>query len=86
MRPNIEYVKSEMERRQWTGGQLALKMGVSRMEVSRLLRGKRVGGKKLYRRSYQSISRCGHKGAIFFRLSGTYCFHLLIQYKPLSPA
>lgn len=46
MRPNIEYVKSEMERRQWTGGQLALKMGVPRMEVSRLLRGKRVGGKK----------------------------------------
>ena len=46
MKPNIEYVKQEMERRKWTGSQLAMKMGVSRMEVSRLLRGKRVGGKK----------------------------------------
>lgn len=46
MRPNIEYVKQEMERHHWTGSQLAMKMGVSRMEVSRLLRGKRVGGKK----------------------------------------
>ena len=44
MKPNIEYVKREMERRKWTGSQLAMKMGVSRMEVSRLLRGKRVGG------------------------------------------
>jgi transcriptional regulator with XRE-family HTH domain len=35
-----------MERHKWTGSQLAMKMGVSRMEVSRLLRGKRVGGKK----------------------------------------
>lgn len=46
MKPNIEYVKQEMERRKWTGSQLAMKMGISRMEVSRLLRGKRVGGKK----------------------------------------
>ena len=35
-----------MERRKWTGNQLAMKMGVSRMEVSRILRGKRIGGKK----------------------------------------
>lgn len=46
MKPNVEYIKKEMERHNWTGGQLALRMGVSRMEVSRLLRGKRVGGKK----------------------------------------
>lgn len=46
MKPNIEYVKRETERRKWTGSQLAMKMGVSRIEVSRLLRGKRVGGKK----------------------------------------
>lgn len=46
MKPNIEFVKREMERHNWTGSQLAMKMGVSRMEVSRLLRGKRVGGKK----------------------------------------
>ena len=43
MKPNIEYVKQEMEHREWTGSQLAMKMGVSRMEVSRLLRGRRVG-------------------------------------------
>ena len=46
MKPNIGYIKEEMKRRKWTGNQLALKMGISRMEVSRLLRGKRVGGKK----------------------------------------
>ena len=46
MKPNIEYVKQEMERRKLTDSHLAMKMGVSRMEVSRLLRGRRVGGKK----------------------------------------
>lgn len=46
MKPNINYIRKEMDRRKWTGSQLAMKMGVSRMEVSRLLRGKRVGGKK----------------------------------------
>lgn len=46
MKPNIKYIKNEMIRHKWTGSQLAVKMGVSRMEVSRLLRGKRVGGKK----------------------------------------
>lgn len=46
MKPNIEYIKREMERRKWSGSKLAMKMGVSRMEVSRLLRGKRIGGKK----------------------------------------
>ena len=46
MKPNIEFIKAEMDKRHWSGSQLAMKMGVSRMEVSRLLRGKRVGGKK----------------------------------------
>ena len=46
MKPNIEYIKKEMELHKWTGSRLAMKMGVSRMEVSRLLRGERVGGKK----------------------------------------
>lgn len=46
MRPNIERIKTELLNRKWTGSQLAMKMGVSRMEVSRLLRDKRVGGKK----------------------------------------
>ena len=45
MKPNIEYIKREMERHKWSGNQLAMKMGVSRMEVSRLLRGKRIGGR-----------------------------------------
>ena len=46
MKPNIEYIKQKMEQHKWTGSQLAIKLGVSRMEVSRLLREKRVGGKK----------------------------------------
>ena len=46
MRPNIEYIKKEMEQHHWTGSQLAMKMGVSRMEVSRILSGKHIGGKK----------------------------------------
>ena len=46
MKPNIEYIKQKMEQHKWTGSQLAIKMGVSRMEVSRLLHEKRVGGKK----------------------------------------
>lgn len=46
MKPNIDYIKKEMECRHLTGGQLAIKMGISRMEVSRILRGKRIGGKK----------------------------------------
>lgn len=46
MKPNIDFIKAEMDKHHWSGSQLAMKMGVSRMEVSRLLRGKRVGGKK----------------------------------------
>ena len=46
MRPNIPLITEELERRQWSGNKLAMKMGISRMEVSRLLRGQRVGGKK----------------------------------------
>ena len=46
MRPNIEYIQEAMQKNNWTGSQLARKMGVSRMEVSRLFNGKRTGGKK----------------------------------------
>ncbi|MCD8108440.1 MAG: helix-turn-helix domain-containing protein [Phascolarctobacterium sp.] len=46
MKPNIELIKAELEKRNWSGSKLAMKMGVSRMEVSRLLRGERIGGKK----------------------------------------
>ncbi len=47
MRPNIEYIQRQMEARHWSGSQLAQKMGISRMEISRVLRGKHVGGKKV---------------------------------------
>lgn len=46
MRPNIAYIKEELKSRNWSGSQLAMKMGISRMEVSRLLREERIGGKK----------------------------------------
>ena len=39
MRPNTELINDELAKRKWAGSQLALKRGVSRMEVSRLLRG-----------------------------------------------
>jgi transcriptional regulator with XRE-family HTH domain len=46
MKPNIEYIREIMRRKNWTNSQLAMKIGVSRMEVSRLMRGIRIGGKK----------------------------------------
>ena len=46
MRPNIELIRNEVEKRHWSCGMLAMKMGISRMEASRILRGQRVGGKK----------------------------------------
>ncbi len=46
MKPNIALIQSELQKRNWSGSKLAMKMGVSRMEVSRLLRGERIGGKK----------------------------------------
>lgn len=74
MKPNIEYIKSEMERHKWTGNQLAMKMGISRMEVSRLLCGKRVGGKKCIGGLIRAFPNADLK-KIFFRLDGTYSFH-----------
>ncbi len=46
MRINVVLVKALMEERNLTGTELARRMGVSRMEVSRILNGTRVGGKK----------------------------------------
>jgi len=74
MKPNIEYIKQEMERHKWTGSQLAMKMGVSRMEVSRLLRGKRVGGKKCIGGLIKAFPDADLKDLFFFGLSGTYSF------------
>lgn len=75
MKPNIEYVKQEMERHKWTGSQLAMKMGVSRLEVSRLLSGKRVGGKKCIGGLIKAFPDAELKDLFFFGLSGTYSFH-----------
>ena len=46
MKPNMELIKKLVHDKGWSGSQLALRMGVSRMEANRLLNGKRVGGKK----------------------------------------
>jgi transcriptional regulator with XRE-family HTH domain len=46
MKPNIEYIRQIMKEHNWSNTQLAMKIGISRMEVSRLMRGVRVGGKK----------------------------------------
>ena len=46
MRPNMDLVHELVHKKGWSASQLALHMGVSRMEASRLLNGKRVGGKK----------------------------------------
>lgn len=73
MKPNIEYIKKEMEQHKWTGSQLAMKMGVSRMEVSRFLRGKRVGGKNALVVSLRLFLMRKLK-IYFFGLSGTYSF------------
>lgn len=46
MRPNMELIHKMVKEKGWSGSQLAMKMGVSRMEANRLLNGKRIGGKK----------------------------------------
>lgn len=61
-----------MDKRHWSGSQLAMKMGVSRMEVSRLLRGKRVGGKKCIGGLIRAFPNTSLDD-LFFGLSGTYC-------------
>lgn len=75
MKPNIEYIKREMERHKWSGNQLAMKMGVSRMEVSRLLRGKRIGGKKCIGGLIKAFPDADMNELFFLGLSGTYSFH-----------
>jgi len=46
MKPNMELVHKLVKEKGWSASNLALRMGISRMEASRLLNGKRVGGKK----------------------------------------
>jgi transcriptional regulator with XRE-family HTH domain len=47
MTPNREYIADLIRKRGWSANKLAMRMGVSRAEVSRFLNGKRTGGKKL---------------------------------------
>lgn len=46
MVPNRERVLELVREHDWSGGELARRMGVSRTEANRFLNGKRVGGKK----------------------------------------
>lgn len=47
MTPNREYIVELIRKRSWSANKLAMRMGISRAEVSRFLNGKRTGGKKL---------------------------------------
>ncbi len=47
MKPNVDRIKALMKIRQWSASELARQMGVSRSEATRLLNGKRQGGKKV---------------------------------------
>jgi integrase/recombinase XerD len=46
MVPNREYLLELVREKDWSGSELARRMGVSRTEANRLLNGQRVGGKK----------------------------------------
>jgi len=45
MRPNIEYIKKLMSEKNWSNAKLALKAGVSKVTIGRVLSGKRGAGK-----------------------------------------
>jgi len=45
--PNLNYIKSLMAKKGWSGSDLARHMGVSITEANRVLRGARKGGKKV---------------------------------------
>jgi transcriptional regulator with XRE-family HTH domain len=44
--PNREYLLQLVKEKEWSGSELARRMGISRTEANRLLNGSRVGGKK----------------------------------------
>jgi transcriptional regulator with XRE-family HTH domain len=46
MKPNIELIKQMTADRKWSMRSLAVRMGISHTEVSRLFSGKNIGGKK----------------------------------------
>lgn len=47
MQPNIEYIKSLLRKRGWSNHKLAIKAGVSKATIGRVLSGKRGAGKKV---------------------------------------
>lgn len=82
MRPNIEYLNKLKQERGWSNTQLAIKIGISRMEVSRLLRGVRVGGKKTIGGLINAFPDVP-LDKLFFRFCGTYRFRKRKQSKQL---
>ncbi len=47
MIPNRKYIIELVEKYNWTGGELARRMDLSRSEANRFLNNQRIGGKKL---------------------------------------
>lgn len=47
MEPNLKYIHHLVRVRDWSGSELARRMGVSRAEANRFLNGKRKGGNKV---------------------------------------
>lgn len=47
MVPNLDYIRQLVREHDWSGSELARRMGISRAEANRFLNGQRKGGKKL---------------------------------------
>ena len=56
MEPRIDYIRKLVQERNWSGSELARRMGVSRAEANRFLNGQRKGGKKLISGLLQAFS------------------------------
>jgi len=47
LEPNLNYIRQLVREYDWSGSELARRMGISRAEANRFLNGQRKGGKKL---------------------------------------
>ena len=56
MEPRLEYIRQLVKERNWSGSELARRMGVSRAEANRFLNGQRKGGKKIISGLIQAFS------------------------------
>lgn len=56
MEPRLDYIRKLVQERNWSGSELARRMGVSRAEANRFLNGQRKGGKKLISGIIQAFS------------------------------